>query len=138
AFLLLFGGAGALVWLNAAGGTAESNFSITRILAGEAREKQRVRMAVQAVEFHNRFNPVVFEAIDIVPEGQQPRLDAQRIRVSYDGKDKIALEPYSHVAIEGVWNEQEKVFHASSMVTRCPSHYEQKGKPPQPVAAPKS
>ena len=134
--VLLALGVGGLLWLSLGGGATLTNFSVERVLSGEAADRQ-VKMQLQAITIQGNFKPVQFTAIDIPKEGAENEAykNAKRIAVRYDGDDKIDLQAYGHVAVEGKWNAMDRIFVATKMYTQCPSHYEGKQTPKPTVGA---
>ncbi len=128
---LFIGLAGAgLFFLTSVGGAAKET-NVQDLIKEEFEGYAKLKL--QVLDFSSTYKPVQFRAIEIVPEGQLPSSDAPAIEVRYEGDDIIPLEEYNHVAVEGKWDKATQVFHASKMVTQCPSHYEGQGTPPKPT-----
>jgi hypothetical protein len=135
--LLIAAGAGGMIFLSYHGGTATGG-SIAGILDGN-HDGKRLSMTVQIADLKHAFKPIEFEAVD--PPAKDPKSDkpaeetkeqtsarlatSPRIRISYGGDDKLALEKGNYVHLEGTWDKTGKLFTATSISTQCPSHYEE-------------
>jgi hypothetical protein len=136
--LLLGLGVGGLIMLINSGGAAQSSLSFARLLDGEGTDEdgrsKLVSLTCQIAEMHSKFKPIEFDAIDVgkreneTEEEKEARFRSNpRVRVVYQGHDKLLLSNYNHVHIIGRWDPEAKVFKADSLSTQCPSHYEEKG-----------
>ncbi len=132
--ILLSLGVGGLVLLINAGGAAKST-SVGDLLNassnGEPAKSKRVSLTVQVAELHSHFMPIEFDGIDIPPGEHETQeqtnrrfRESPRIRVVYNGHDKLALERYNHVRMDGTWDHSTGVFKADKLSTQCPSRYE--------------
>ena len=130
--LVLIAGGGVAMWLIGGSVASAAGLLVPEVRAGKAGTRS-VKMQLQIVELQKEFKPTLFEAIDIVPEGQKPSLNAPRILVRYDGDDKLNLENFSHVSVEGVWDAGKEMLVATRLSTQCPSHYAESGKPLPPT-----
>lgn len=141
--VLLGLGIGGLILLINSGGAAQSSLSFKRVLDGEAIDEdgrpKLVSLTCQVAEMHSKFKPIEFDAIDVgkreneTPEEQEARFkNNPRVRVVYDGHDKLMLSNFNHVHLTGRWDPEAKVFKADTLSTQCPSHYEEKS-PDRPL-----
>lgn len=139
--ILLAAGVAGLVALTASGGAAQTGISFRQLQEGAATDAsgkpRRVAMTVQVTDLHSRFDPMEFDAIDVGKSENESQDETDRryrefprMRVAYQGHDKIPLERHNHVRIEGIWDRDAKVFRAEKLSTQCPSHYESKAPAP--------
>lgn len=133
--LILVGAiAGALILLSEEGASRQG-VKVADVLSGKVQPSERVAMQIQVLKLGRSFKPMTFHAADIPPEGQPVNMNARTIQVRYDGDDKIPVEDYSHVAVEGRWDASAGVFRADKLSTKCPTRYEN-NEVPKPVMSP--
>jgi hypothetical protein len=132
--ILMAIGVGGLVMLISVGGAAQT-VTASSLLGSQDSEQsgrpRRVSITVQVAEMHGHFQPIEFDGIDIPANERETQAETNRrfresprMRVVYHGHDKIPLERYNHVRMEGTWDPKAGVFVAEKLSTQCPSRYE--------------
>jgi cytochrome c-type biogenesis protein CcmE len=120
--LFVFAVTGAVVLALLEGGV---EYRTVSQLKSPAYEGERVKVMGQVLDISSQFKPTLFTCVDIPPEGQPVPTGAPVLTVRYDGDDVPQnLQRAAHVTLEGRYDPETRVFHATLIQTQCPSRYE--------------